>query len=460
MTTFAPPGPDTAWFGLPLLRRMAADYLGFTQDLQRRHGDLVRMRLGFERTYDVFAPDLVREVLVDKAGSFIRWERGIEVFAQSMGRSVLTTEGETWQRQRRLLQPVFAARRVAGYAATMVAATQRALDALPPEMDDQRVDIEHWFTGLTMDVIMHTLFSSTSAADARAVGASVQTLSRVAMREMFRPWTLPDWLPLPGKAAKRRALRLQDELVWRHIRQRQQQGAAAGHDDILAHLLVARDGDVRLSEREVRDQCVTIFQAGHETSATALTWWSWLMAAHPACQQRVADELQRVLGGRAPGHDDVAALPYLGQTLKEAMRLYPPAAGLMTRRAIEPVTIGGWPLPKGAMLRITPWVLHHDARWFPEPERFLPERFGPGAPDLPRGAYLPFGTGPRVCIGSLFASTEMTLVAALLLQRFELSAMPGMAPPRAVLNVTLRPAEPLRLQLRRRQPSSAATSSA
>lgn len=431
-----------------MLRAMSRDYLGFSQHLHDTYGDVVFTRIGPERGYDVFAPELIRNVLVEQAEHFIRWERGTQVFAQAMGQSVLVTEGAVWQRQRRLLTPGFAPRRMAAYTTLMVAAAERALDHLP---DAPRfpLDFGHTMTQLTMDAILRALFSSASAEEADASERAVRILGQVAMNEMFWPVTLPDWLPLPGKAAKRWALRQVDEIVWRHIRQRRQAGG--NDDDLLAMLLGARDeqGDC-LTDTEVRDQCATIFQAGHETSATALTWWGWAMAAHPEYAARAAAEVDAVLGQRRPTLADLAALPWLAQTIKETMRRFPPIPALMTRRALCDVQLGAWTVPRGALVRLTPWVLHHDPRWFPDPQRFDPARFAPDAPELPRGVYLPFGTGPRVCIGQHFAMTEMLLVAAMLLQRLRFEPLADTAPPPAALNVTWRPVQPLQLTLLRR----------
>ncbi|MFN9506651.1 MAG: cytochrome P450 [Rubrivivax sp.] len=239
------------------------------------------------------------------------------------------------------------------------------------------------------------------------------------MREMFWPVTLPDWLPLPGKRAKRRALRSLHGLVQRHITQRQAlPPEAAPQDDLLAMLLAVRDehtGD-GLSATELHDECMVMFQAGHETSATALLWWAWLMAMHPEAQARAQAEVQAVLGTREPQAADATALDWPGATLKEAMRLYPPVAALMSRRVKRALQLGPWTLPAGAMLRITPAVIQRDARWFPEPDAFRPERFVSTAAAPPRGTWMPFGTGPRVYIGQHFAVLEMTLIAPLRLQ--------------------------------------------
>ena len=435
---------------------MRRDYLGFTSNLQRQYGDVTFMRLGYERAIDVFDPELARRLLVDHAQHLVRWERGIEVFEQVFGQSVLVTEGATWQRQSRMLQPAFTPRRVAGYAALMREAAREALDAAVPQCRAEAwVGMDALFSQLAMDAILRTLFSTRATSDVEAASEATQTLSAVAMHEMFRPMTLPDWLPLPGKAAKRRAMRTLRELVERHIRQRHQAGSSAPQDDLLAMLLSLRDETTgeALSETEVFDQCMVSFQAGHETSATALLWWSRLLAGHPAAAARAQAEVDTVLGTREPGPDDLAALPWLTATLKEAMRLYPPIAALMTRRATQDIELGGWHIARGTMLRLTPWVLQRDARVYSRPDEFMPERFLPDASTLPRSAWMPFGTGPRVCIGQHFAMLEMTLVAAMLLQRYTL-ALPADAPPLVpVLNVTLRPAGGVRLLLARRMPA-------
>jgi cytochrome P450 len=432
---------------------MRRDYLGFASVLQRTYGDISYMRILGERIYDLMSPELVRVALVENAEHLIRRERGIAVFAQVFGNSVLVTEGSTWQRQRRMLMPAFTPRRVAGYAALMRSAAAVALDAaVPPGASEALVPMDTLFSHLTMDVILRTLFSHAgSTAETHAASLATQTLSECAMREMFRPLTLPDWLPLPGKAAKRQALRSLRNLVGRHIGARRGAPAAAEGEDLLSRLLALRDEETgeALSEAEVFDQCMISFQAGHETTATALLWWSRLLAEHPVVAQRIHAELDQVLAGREPVPSDLPALVHLGASLKEAMRLYPPVAAIFVRRTTQDIGLGGWTLPRGALLRITPWLLHHDARWFAEPEAFRPERFLPDAAPLQKGAWMPFGAGPRVCIGQHFALLEMTLVAAMLLQRFRLILPADAKPCEPVLNVTLRPRGGVTLRLQR-----------
>jgi len=440
-----PSHPDR-WWGIPVLAAMRRDYLAVIA-AQRPLGDFVRQRILGERGVDVFDPELLRELMVEHADALIRWERGPEVFAQLMGQSVLVTEGATWQRQRRMLMQAFTPKRVAGYGALMVEAATSGLAGVR----EGDVAMHTLFSHLTMDVISRTLFSAPIGQDTDSASQAVQVLSENALAEMFWPFTLPDWLPLPGKAAKRQAHKLLHGLLGGHISARR----ASGEDrtDLLGMLMSLRDEETgtALSPQEVYDQCMVSFQAGHETSATALLWWSWLLAAHPEAQARARAEVDGVLAGRAPGADDAAALPFLGATLKEAMRLYPPVAAMMTRRLTREVTVRGVRLPARTLVRVTPWLLHRDPRWWPDaPEAFRPERFMPGAPhEIPRGAYIPFGLGSRVCLGQHFAVLEMTLIAALVLQRFELAPI-NASRPKPRMAVTLRPEGGLTLRLTKR----------
>jgi cytochrome P450 len=292
-----------------------------------------------------------------------------------------------------------------------------------------------------------TLFGAAAGSDTAATARAVQDISDIAFREMFWPFTLPDWLPLPGKSTKRRALRQLKALIGQHLARPQ----AAQGETLLAMLRALRDEETGqgLAEQEVFDQCMVSFTAGHETSATALLWWSALLARHPEAAARATDEVDAVLQGREPSPGDLGALPWLTATLKEAMRLFPPVAALMTRRTARPITLGGHAIPARALVRLTPWVMHHDERFFPQPERFDPARFLPDAEPPPRGAYVPFGLGPRVCLGQHFATLEMTLIAAMLLQRLRIEPCAEALPP-PQLRVTLRPATAVRLRLARR----------
>jgi cytochrome P450 len=442
-----PPGPSSRIFGFDLLSQSKADYLGHVEELKQRFGDVVMSQVVHEKIFDIHHPDMIRQLLVDNADAFIRWERGIEVFSKIHGQSVLVTEGEKWKRQRRMLQPGFSTKRMGGYCALMATAMQDALNALE-QSEVVNLEFNHWVHQLTMDVIFQTLFSCTDTPRRDQAIAAVATLSQVGMQEMFSPMNAPDWMP--HKAGKRRAKKMLDNLIRSHIQRRRAQSPAenAQANDVLAMLLSVRDeqGDSSgLSDEEIRDQCMTIFLAGHETTAIALSWWAGLMAQA---------EVDVALKGQPIRYEDVAGLRYLNWSLKEALRLYPPASALISRRILREVTLGDWHIPKSAMVRVTPWLVHRDARWFADPTRFMPERFNEDTPLPNRNSFIPFGTGPRVCIGSHFALTEMTLIAANLLQNFSFRSA---IVPKPKFDVLLSPdgGMPLQLVRRTRQPSFA-----
>jgi cytochrome P450 len=439
---------------------MERDYLGFWREAQRRYGDTVYMRHSWLHHYAFMHPDQVRETLVDKARSFIRYEQHIKVMSQLHGQSVMITEGDTWQRQRRMLLPAFSPKRFAAYAGQVTAAAADALKGLPAD-GSTAVDVEHTMNMLAMDIILRTMFGSKVEQDTAQVEQAIRTLAAIGYAEMFLPFAIPAWAPLPRQAVKRKALRLLDGLVLSHIHARRAAvalGADAG-EDLLGMLLAASDdeGDGhQLSDREIRDQLMTAFLAGHETTATALAWAAWALAADPGLAARAAAEADQVLGTRPPTMADLADLPFLGALVKETLRRHPPVPGVMMRRAIEDVQIGAWLVPKGSLVTIPFFVAQSDERWFPQPERFDPGRFlGEAARELPRGAYVPFGAGPRVCIGNSFAAMEMTLALAMLVQRFTLRPAPGQAEPKARMQVTLRPAGGLRLVLEQAAPAMA-----
>jgi cytochrome P450 len=452
MTKIArPPGPRDHVFGIRLLREMERDFLGFWNAARRNHGDAIYMRLLNLDYYAFAAPEQIREVLVEKADSFIRFERHMDVLSQLQGQSVLITEGEVWKKQRRTLLPGFSPKRLPHYAGQMTAAIADMLATLPAD-GKTPLDFMQAMNMLGMDVILRTMFSARIPEDTSSIEHAVRTLSRIGYEEMFRPFDLPDWLPLPRKAEKRRALRLLDTLVWRHVHERR--AAPQPGDDLLGMLLSAADseGDGGLmSDREVRDQLMTIFLAGHETTAVGLAWAGWMLAAHPALAAKATAEVDTVLGGRVPTAADCAHLPFVGAFIKETLRLRPPAPGVFTRRATTDVRIGQWTLPKGSLVSIVSVIPQLDPRWFADPETFDPARFeGEAARKIERGAYLPFGAGPRVCIGNSFATMEMTLVVAMLLQRFVLRVPPGTSEPGVRMEVTLRPDPGICLTLERR----------
>lgn len=441
-----PPGPPSGLTGWGLLARMARDLPGSLARWRQAHGDVVHLRMWPEHEIVLSDPALVRELLVAQHGAIVRWERAVDIFAYLQGNSVLVAEGGDWTAKRQALQPAFTPKSVKAFVPTVAAAAEAAMAHWQP---GTAMPIESALTSLAMDVIMRMMFSSEIGADARAMETAVQEALVAANAEMFWPVSSPDWLPWERR--KRQVRALLTALIERHVQARLALAPDCWPQDLLSRLLVLHRQDAAAWPlAAVRDECMTAFIAGHETSAASLGWWAWCMASHPAAQEAARREVDAVLEGAPPGEDALPRLGYLAQTLNETMRLYPAAPILMSRRSTRALTLGGWTFPARTMFMIPVFLMHRDARWFPEPQAFRPERFGAGAPAIPRGAFMPFGTGPRVCLGQHLALAEMTVLAAMMLQRFVLSVPEGQPEPEAVLNISLRPKTPLLLGLARR----------
>lgn len=443
-----PPGPHPGLTGWHLLRQMSKDLLGTLRGWHQEFGDLVHLRTWPEHTVVVADPLLARELLVQHHAQLVRWERGIEVFAQLHGHSVLIAEGDTWRAKRHTLQPHFLPKPSAALVPAIAACARRALAS----WHSGPWPVEQHLTTLTMEVIARMVFSCDIADDAPAAAQALHDVSVAANGEFYWPVNPPRWLP--SQRAKHRGMAFLNNMIERQIAARLHLPRDSWPDDLLARLLALHGTDpAAWPLSAVRDECMTTFLAGHETAAATMTWWMWCMAANPTAQQAARAEVQQRLADRPPSSDDLAALPFLGATLQETMRLYPAAPVLISRRSTAPITLGGWQLPARTIFTVPVQLLQQDARWFPEPHAFRPERFMAHAQQAPRGAYMPFGTGPRICLGQHLVMAEMTVIAAMVLQRFDLAPLPGMAAPRPVMNVTLRPAQPLHLQLSARQPA-------
>ncbi|WP_189535582.1 cytochrome P450 [Paludibacterium paludis] len=439
-----PPGPAPGWTGWRLLWRMSRDMPAMLAQWQREHGDVVHARIRPEHFVMVSDPERVRELLVANHDGLIRWERGMRVFSRIHGHSVLIAEGEAWHGKRHTLQANFSRSEALAFVPAITAAAERAMARWPARSEAWPIEDE--LTSLAMTVILHMVFSEGIGEEALSVARAVRVLGEAANKDMFLPASGPDWLP--WKRARRQSLALLNGLIGRHVAARLALPRDAWPDDLLSRLLDQHRLDAAAWPlRAVRDECMTAFLAGHDTVAATLTWWTWCMAANPDAQAAAREEVNRVLGEAAPTAGHLASLACVRRTLQETMRLYPAAPVLFSRRSTRPVALGPWLLPEGVMFTVPVQLIHHDPRWFPEPGVFRPERFDPAVTTIPHGAYLPFGAGPRVCLGQHLALTEMTVVAALLLRRWAVSAPEGMVPPRAVMNVTLKPDRPLRLRL-------------
>lgn len=426
-----PPGPApeswTAGFKI-----YSQNPLAYMPKLQRDYGDIVTMRYYNFRVFFVSHPDYIEQVLVTDNRKFIKG-RILRKNRQLFGNGLLTSEGDFWLRQRRLAQPAFHRARIASYADTMVRFASRMASEW---RGGEELDIHAEMMRLTLSIVAKTLFDADVDREAKRVGHALEAIMH--LNSDFRKLLItPTWLPTPRKIRATFATAKLNRIVYRFIDERRASGTDNG--DLLSMLLVARDDDgSRMTNRQLRDESITIFLAGHETTANALSWTWMLLAQNPRVETTLHEELDRVLGGRAPTIDDLPNLRYTGHVVSESMRLYPPAWG-MARIAIEDTEIAGYKIPKGCGVSLAQWVVHRDPRWFEAPLEFRPERWeGDLLKRIPRFAYFPFGGGPRQCIGNNFAVMEATLLLATLAQQFRISLMPGREIIQAA-SITLRP---------------------
>jgi cytochrome P450 len=420
------------------LRPFQRDRLGFLTECARVHGDMVDIRLGPMRVRVLNHPDLIEEVLVTKSRHFIK-HGPLRQARPSLGNGLLTSEGDFWRQQRRLSQPAFHRDRVAAYAAIMVAAAERMLDGWAGA-DGQVRDLQDDMMRLTLEIVAKCLVDADVSGDAADASAAMETLIRSFTDRVDRWIRLPASWPTPSNLRFRRALGRLDRIVYRIIAERRASGADRG--DLLSMLLHAQDQDDgrQMTDRQLRDEAMTLFMAGHETTANTLAWTWMLLSQNPDAMSALHEELDAVLGpGRhAPTFADLPRLVHADRVITEALRVCP-TVWLLGREAVEPCTIGGVPVPVGLTLWMSQWVLHRDPRFFDDPDAFRPERWADGlARRLPRYAYFPFGGGPRICIGNAFAQMEAVLVLATMARRYFIRLAPG-AVVRPFPTMTLRP---------------------
>jgi cytochrome P450 len=410
-----PPGPK----GLPILGNLleiGRDVLGYYVQWVQQYGDIVALRFGAWPAVLLNRSEDIEHVLVKNHRNFIKFPLFFRHVEAIFGQGLLTSEGEFWQRQRRLMAPAFQARPLAGYGEIMVRHTERMLETWQPgDTRDAHTDM----MALTLGVAAKTLFDAETDEDVADIGQAFNAVTDEIAVRIPRLFRIPDAIPTPGNIRYLRGVRRIDRLVARIIQERRQHGGHRG--DLLSMLIAARDDDGQaMSDRQLRDEVITLLIAGHETTALALSWTWYLLSQHPDADAKLAAETHDVLGGRAPTVDDLPNLRFVEQVVTEAMRLYPPAWGF-GREAIADCEIGGYAIPAGTTIIVSPWVLHRDPRHFERPTEFRPERWsGDLARRLPRFAYIPFGGGPRICIGSRFAMMEAVLILATIAQRFRL----------------------------------------
>ena len=439
-----PPGPK----GVPIfgvLFDYNQDPTGFSLRCAQEFGEISLLPFGPLNVYLLSNPKHVSEVLSSQSHRFVKGV-SIQSLKSSLGEGLLTSEGDFWKRQRRLTQPAFHRERIFEYGSIMTDAVKTMICRWRNgEVRDIHSDMMH----LTLLIVAEALFSADIAAGKTAVIESALEAILVHFSNQLNTFfLLPEWMPTPDNIQFWQKLQQMDEVIYDIIQQRRKSTAVTS--DLLTMLLQSEDEDgAQMSDREIRDEVVTLMMAGHETTALALTWTWMLLAQHPEVEEKLHEEIQVVLQGRSPTADDVTHLKYATWIIKESMRLYPPAWGT-SRQVIEMVQLGDYTLEPGDTVFLNQWVMHRDPRFFERPEQFNPERWDDGFEQrLPRGVYFPFGDGPRSCIGKGFAMMEAVLILVAIAQEFRLTLEPQhlieLQP-----SVTLRPKNGMKMSLQKR----------
>ena len=435
------PRPHPIVGHLPEFRQ---DRLGFFTACARQYGDHVALRFGWRPVLLLSHPDDIEVVLTNSRDFIKHWY--LRMVNTLLGQGLLISEGDFWLRQRRLAQPAFHRKRIATYGEIMVAYAQRLIAAW---QDGETRDVQQDMIRLTMEIVAKTLFDTEAGGEAEHVGAAMNFLLAAFDVRMSSLLPLPESWPTPTNVRLRRAVRQLDQIIYGFIQQRRISGEDRG--DLLSMLLQAQDEDdgSRMTDQQLRDEALTLFLAGHETTALTMAWIWYLLSEHAPVEKELMEELGTVLGGRAPTVDDLPRLKYTQMIVYEALRLYPPAY-VVGREAIRDYVINGLQVPAHTTVLMSQWVVQRDPRFFGNPEQFQPERWADGLiKRLAKYAYFPFGGGPRLCIGQSFALMEAVLLLATIAQQFRLTLVPGhQVTPSALF--TLRPKDGLPVIVQRR----------
>jgi len=430
-----------------VMREFNRDQLSFIERARREYGDVVWMRFLYVPALFLYHPDDVEYVLVTNPKNFIKsMSLRSNFFQRLVGNGLLTSQGEEWKRARRLSQPAFHRERVGSYAGVMVDYTRRLASNW---QEGETRDIHPDMMRLTLEIVVQCLFSADVSHDVDQVGATLKELVKPFASQATLKWILNNRLPTPAHLRFHVLAKKIDNVVYRIISERRASGKDTG--DLLSMLLAARDEDgSQMSDRQLRDEVMTLFLAGHETTALTLAWSWYLLGRDPEAERRFHDELDEVLGDRAPTAADLPRLKFTEQIAKESMRLYPPAYGL-GREAIKDCEIGGYRVPAGTQVFMFQWATQRDPRFYDEPLAFLPERWNEAFIErLPKYAYFPFGGGPRACIGASFAMMEIVLCLATIGQKFRLELVPD-HPVSIFPAMSLRPKDGIKVVIKMRR---------
>lgn len=441
------PGP----FDIPVIGQTAGfaqDQIGFCLRAAREYGDICRFRVAGYAWHQIVHPNDIYDVLVTRASLFRKPEISKRIFHYFTGNGLVSSDGDFWKRQHGMVKQGFHKKRVDSYGDVMVRYTRDLVDTF---RDGEMRDICLDMTALALSIVAKTLFDSdVRQGGTSVIGDAMATLNEVLIEHIHLPLPVPKWWPSETNRRKHRAIAEWETIVHRIIDERRRSGVDRG--DLLSMLIWAQsDTGERMNDKELRDEAMTLFFAGHETTAIALTWIWYLLARNPNVERKLLRELDTVLGGRLPGVSDLPNLPYLEMVVKESLRILP-AVWAYLREPIDDVELGGYTIEKGSVIFINPFVTQRDPRFFDDPLEFRPERFSPeNEKKIMRGAYVPFGAGPRICIGKAFAMMEARLVVATALQRLRFEIAPDFKLEfKAQLSLHPRHGMPLTVRLRAR----------
>jgi cytochrome P450 len=438
-----PPGPKGTLIG-GHIRHFGADLLDFLLNTAREYGPLASLRVGPKRVFLASRPDLIEQVLVRDAKHYVK-HFGARAFKPVLGNGLVTSEGAYWQRQRKLVQPAFLKSRVHSYAPVMAELTEEMLKSWVP---GESVRINFEFETLTSKIALKALFDLDDDADRKHFSDTLRFAFDVMTARLRRVVKIPLWVPTPENLRLKRAIAELDLTVQGFIASGRSRGMAG--NDLLSRLVFARRADgSQMSDRELRDEAMTLYLASHETTALTLTWSWYLLSQHKRVEDKLVSEWQSVLAGKIPSADDVPRIPYTSAVIAESMRLFPPVY-VVGREATTDLELGGYRVKRGYTVLMSQWVNHRDPAYFPDPEEFRPERWDNDfAKQIPRFAYYPFGGGQRICVGNSFALMEAAIILAAVGQRYRFTLDPeaviGIKP-----QITLMPAYDIPATLRRR----------
>jgi cytochrome P450 len=418
-----PPGPPRrAVPGIYL--KLVRDRLGLMTSAAAQYGDAVRVAVGPKTMYIFNHPDHAKHVLADNSDNYHKGI-GLAQARRVLGDGLLTSEGALWRQQRKTIQPAFQHARMARQAGLVAQELDGLVRRLSSHISGEPVDVAREITGLTLGVLGRTLLDADLSAHA-AIGHAFEAVQDQAMFEMVSLSMVPMWVPLPQqlrfRQARKQLQHVVDSLV--AVRSASWGGSA---DDALTRLIASArlESEPDVGDQRLHDELVTLLLAGHETTASTLSWALYLIDRHPEVRERLRAEAVEVLGSRLPSYDDLPRLVYAGMVVEEVLRLYPPV-WILTRAAVGSDEVGGYHVPAGSDVLISPYTLHRHPAYWPEPNRFDPERFAPGqARGRPRYAYIPFGAGPRVCVGSSLGLMEATFALAQICRELRLTKVPG-----------------------------------